>query len=66
MKTVFGVVVMVAIFVAVGIAIPYTVQFKLNMLGANMVTLRDIVGLWAGGLFLGAAGGLAAFIKISY
>jgi hypothetical protein len=30
------------------VGIPYLIQFKLGFLGANFVTLKDILGLWLG------------------
>jgi hypothetical protein len=35
---------LISIFIAFGI--PYIIQFKLNFLGANFITIKDIVGLW--------------------
>jgi hypothetical protein len=36
----------IIIFFLFGFGTPYLIQFELNFLGANMITLRDIIGLW--------------------
>lgn len=30
----------------ISFSVPYFIQFKLNFLGATLVTLKDIIGLW--------------------
>lgn len=40
------------ICLALALSIPYIVQFKLNMFGANFITFKDIVGLWFGSLLI--------------
>jgi len=38
----------ILVFLGLSVAIPYTIQFKLNFLGATMITMGDIVELWVG------------------
>lgn len=52
----------VIMFLVIGILIPYLVQFKLNMLGSNFVTIKHIMGLWV--MCLGA--GFFAALIYSY
>jgi hypothetical protein len=38
----------IALWLLIGFGLPYLIHFKLNFLGANFVTPKDIFGLWFG------------------
>ena len=54
----------VVIFLAIGAALPYAVQFKLHMLGATLVTFGDIVKLWVGCVSAGFFAALFVAVKM--
>lgn len=36
----------IALYLLLSFGIPYTIQFKLKFLGANFISIKDILGLW--------------------
>jgi len=53
-----------AVFTGIGFVISYTIQFKLNMFGANHITIDNIIGLWMFFSFAGFMSGLYVYIVI--
>lgn len=53
-----------AVFTGIGFVISYTIQFKLNMLGANYVTIEDIIAVWTIPAGSGFWVGLFVFIYV--
>lgn len=45
-KSIIAAVVTAVVYLATAFYLPYFIQFDLHFLGANMVTLEDVIGLW--------------------
>ena len=64
-KKFFKVSTSIVIFLCVGVFVPYVIQFELKMFGANMITLSDIVKLWAVCFLFGAMFSSISFLWLS-
>lgn len=61
-KTVIVTIIALFIFLVIGILFPYLIQFEFKMFGANMITFRDILGLWIGFISTGIASACIFFV----